>query len=71
MALPAPLERHPQRARIRRPAHTGLTIPECSCRACLTALVETHAPRPAGNAGAGTPPADGVPADAEPRPQAA
>jgi hypothetical protein len=26
---------------------TGLTKPECHCRACLAALVERHAPSPA------------------------
>ena len=40
-----------------RCAHTGLTIPECSCRACLMALVETHAPLPATNPAAATLPA--------------
>jgi hypothetical protein len=30
--------------------HTGITIPECSCQACLLELVRTHAPRPAANA---------------------
>jgi hypothetical protein len=54
-----------------RCAHTGLTIPECSCRACLMALVETHAPRPATNAEGTTPPTESVDADAESRPQAA
>lgn len=54
-----------------RCAHTGLTIPECSCRACLMALVETHAPRPATNATARTPPAESVDADADERPRAA
>jgi hypothetical protein len=24
--------------------HTGLTVPECSCKACLQALLEQHAP---------------------------
>ncbi len=33
-----------------RCVHTGLSIPECSCRACLLALVQAHAPRPATNA---------------------
>jgi hypothetical protein len=37
-----------------RCVHTGLSIPECSCRACLIALVEAHAPRPATNAAATT-----------------
>jgi hypothetical protein len=27
--------------------HTGLSIPECSCRACLIELVRIHGPRPA------------------------
>jgi hypothetical protein len=54
-----------------RCAHTGLTIPECSCRACLMALVETHAPRPATNAGARTLPTEGVDADGASRPKAA
>jgi hypothetical protein len=36
--------------------HTGLSIPECSCRACLLELVRTHAPRPATTAAATTPP---------------
>jgi hypothetical protein len=51
-----------------RCVHTGLSIPECSCRACLIALVEAHAPRPATNAAATTLPfaVDGVQ-----RPQAA
>ena len=35
----------------RRCDHTGLSIPECSCRACLIALVEAHAPRPAATPG--------------------
>jgi hypothetical protein len=30
-----------------RCSHTGLSIPECSCRSCLIDLVRTHAPRPA------------------------
>jgi hypothetical protein len=54
-----------------RCAHTGLTIPECSCRACLMALVETHAPRPTTNAGTTTPPTESVDVDAESRPRAA
>jgi hypothetical protein len=54
-----------------RCVHTGLSIPECSCRACLTALVENHAPRPATNASARTPPSQSADADAEERPQAA
>jgi hypothetical protein len=37
-----------------RCVHTGLSIPECSCRACLLALVEAHAPRPAMNGPATT-----------------
>ena len=37
-----------------RCVHTGLSIPECSCRACLLALVQAHAPRPATDAGATT-----------------
>ena len=53
-----------------RCAHTGLTIPECSCRACLMALVETHSPRPATNATATTLPAMDAHPSAE-RPQAA
>ena len=24
--------------------HTGITVPECSCRSCLQALLEQHAP---------------------------
>jgi hypothetical protein len=51
-----------------RCVHTGLTIPECSCRACLTALVESHAPRPATDEAATTPGAMDAGAD---RPQAA
>ena len=51
-----------------RCAHTGLSIPECSCRACLLALVKAHAPRPATNAGATMLPA--IDASAE-RPRAA
>jgi hypothetical protein len=35
-----------------RCVHTGLSIPECSCHACLLALVQAHAPRPATNAAA-------------------
>jgi hypothetical protein len=38
--------------------HTGLSIPECSCRACLLELVRTHAPRPATTAAATTPPSE-------------
>jgi hypothetical protein len=53
-----------------RCAHTGLTITECSCRTCLMALVETHAPRPAENATATTLPAMDARPGAE-RPQAA
>ena len=53
-----------------RCAHTGLTIPECSCRACLMTLVETHAPRPATDAATTTPGAMDADAGAE-RPQAA
>jgi hypothetical protein len=51
-----------------RCAHTGLTIPECSCRACLITLVQTHAPRPATDPGATTLPSLDV---GEDRPQAA
>ena len=40
-----------------RCVHTGLSIPECSCRACLLALVQAHAPRPATSAAATRPPA--------------
>jgi hypothetical protein len=54
-----------------RCVHTGLSIPECSCRACLIALVENHAPRPATNAAARTPPTKSAGADGEERPQAA
>jgi hypothetical protein len=25
-------------------SHTGITVPECSCRACLTAQIECHMP---------------------------
>jgi len=25
--------------------HTGITVPECSCRACLQALIERHMPQ--------------------------
>jgi hypothetical protein len=52
----------------RRCAHTGLSIPECSCRACLIALVEAHAPRPAASPAQAPPrpPEDG----ADQRPQA-
>ena len=48
-----------------RCVHTGLTIPECSCRACLMALVETHAPRPATNLEIATPPDADAGADAD------
>jgi hypothetical protein len=51
-----------------RCVHTGLSIPECSCRACLLALVHAHAPWPATNAAATTLPAMGASAE---RPQAA
>jgi hypothetical protein len=27
--------------------HTGIAVPECSCRACLQSLIERHMPRPA------------------------
>jgi hypothetical protein len=54
-----------------RCAHTGLSIPECSCRACLIALVETHAPRPATDAKARTPRTESAGADAESGEQAA
>ena len=50
-----------------RCAHTGLTIPECSCRACLMALVETHAPRPATNLEIATPPDADAGADTDRR----
>ena len=54
-----------------RCVHTGLSIPECSCRACLHALVQAHAPRPATNAAAMTlPSAEGRDTGAE-RPRAA
>jgi hypothetical protein len=53
-----------------RCVHTGLSIPECSCRACLLALVQAHAPRPATNAAATTLPAMDASAGAD-RPQAA
>ena len=50
--------------------HTGVSIPECSCRACLRELVRVHAPRPA--ASAPPPPAPAPAADARrDRPQAA
>jgi hypothetical protein len=45
-----------------RCVHTGLSIPECSCRACLIALVEAHAPRPATDQ-AGTQPAGAATVD--------
>ncbi|HEX6745108.1 MAG TPA: hypothetical protein VF087_12870 [Solirubrobacteraceae bacterium] len=54
-----------------RCAHTGLSIPECSCRACLITLVETHAPRPATDAGARTAPADSAQSGADARLRAA
>jgi hypothetical protein len=54
-----------------RCVHTGLSIPECSCRACLIALVETHAPRPATDAGARTPGTQSADAGAESRARAA
>jgi hypothetical protein len=54
-----------------RCAHTGLSIPECSCRACLIMLVETHAPRPATDAGARTAPSESADAGADARPRAA
>jgi hypothetical protein len=25
--------------------HTGITVPECSCRTCLQALIERHMPQ--------------------------
>jgi len=25
--------------------HTGITVPECSCRACVQALIERHMPQ--------------------------
>ncbi len=25
-------------------SNTGITVPECSCRSCLTALIERHSP---------------------------
>jgi hypothetical protein len=25
-------------------SHTGITVPECSCQACLQAQIERHAP---------------------------
>ena len=50
-----------------RCVHTGLSIPECSCRACLIALVEAHAPRPATNTEAARPPSEDAGADAERR----
>ena len=48
-----------------RCAHTGLSIPECSCRACLLALVQAHAPRPATNPAATPLPCEDVDADAD------
>lgn len=27
--------------------HTGISVPECSCSACLRGLLETHMPAPA------------------------
>jgi hypothetical protein len=48
--------------------HTGLSIPECSCPACLLDLVRTHAPRPATTAAPLTLPPEDAAAD---RPQAA
>jgi hypothetical protein len=50
-----------------RCVHTGLSIPECSCRACLIALVETHAPRPATTTEIPTPPEADAGADTERR----
>ena len=48
--------------------HTGVSIPECSCRACLLELVRTHAPGPAAHA----PPEPSPPVDKRvDRPQAA
>jgi len=48
--------------------HTGVSIPECSCRACLLELVRTHAPGPAAHA----PPPPSPPLDKRlDRPQAA
>jgi hypothetical protein len=45
--LLAILERLAPLVTMTRCVHTGLSIPECSCRACLIELVRAHAPRPA------------------------
>jgi hypothetical protein len=50
--------------------HTGISIPECSCRACLLELVRTHAPAPAANAAAMPTPSPSVDQRLD-RPQAA
>jgi hypothetical protein len=50
-----------------RCVHTGLSIPECSCRACLLALVQAHAPppMPATNPAATPLPSEDVDPDAD------
>jgi hypothetical protein len=40
---------------MKRCTHTGLTLPECSCRACLVALVERYAPELRGKYGTSAP----------------
>jgi hypothetical protein len=41
---------------------TGITVPECSCRACLTALIERHSPSLLETGATITPPTAEMPA---------
>jgi hypothetical protein len=43
-------------------SHTGISVPECSCRSCLTALIERHSPSLLNAEIAGTPPTLEMPA---------
>ncbi len=43
-------------------SHTGISVPECSCRACLQAQIERHMPSLLDVEVAATPPTVEVPA---------
>ena len=43
-------------------SNTGISVPECSCRACLKAQIERHQPSLLGTDAATTPPTVEMPA---------
>jgi hypothetical protein len=43
-------------------SHTGISVPECSCRACVEAQIERHQPSLLGADPATTPPTVEMPA---------